>query len=421
MENLIEYCRSGDLEGVKSLMEGGSSINLMQRDCNGRTPLLIACLMLHFDIVEYLLNIKWMTKKIFEDTCTHTGMNILHMACFSSKDDDDDDDNNDSKIVQLILNSKWMTPEFFCSRDKSGNTPIMYSASIANHLKSFKILLSSIHMKKNVLEIQDLNGDTVLHNSCEYGRYKIVQLLLSSNLMSRKLINQKNKNGTTPVEYACDEFSNFETAKLILSDDRLNENSLCFGDKQNKWSILRITVYTGDIDLFEFILNHKHFKPEILLGIDSNGNTLLHHLVDDYYSYPSVYITMYRFTEYILKSKYRYTITKMLFAENHKGISPLTEIKLREGIIDKYHSAYGIHYRRKNENGKMYELMMDYIKMVNELPSIKLNYMEKVNISEGLNPENRKKRKIIEFLISVNAPYVDYLGIADYLPTADHL
>jgi hypothetical protein len=122
MNTVLHHCAaSGDLEGVKQLVEGGA--NIEETDDDGMTALLLASTNGHFEVVVYLVE--------NGANVAHTdiiGMTALHCAC---------SDGDILCVTYLLKHGARIT-----ERSNDGKTVLLYAAEGVN-LEIIQYLLSS--------------------------------------------------------------------------------------------------------------------------------------------------------------------------------------------------------------------------------------------------------------------------------------
>jgi ankyrin repeat protein len=137
-DELLDYAASGDLQGVKRLVEGGADME--ETDNIGRTALSWACLNGHFEIVEYL--VEHGADLAHSD---EVGMTALHQACGGG---------HLSSVKYLLGRGVRIT-----ERDNEGMTGLLYAAEMG----SFEVIqyLLSPEGGASITEADD-SGNTAL-------------------------------------------------------------------------------------------------------------------------------------------------------------------------------------------------------------------------------------------------------------------
>ncbi|XP_046543611.1 palmitoyltransferase AKR1-like [Haliotis rubra] len=174
--NVLHWaCTGGHVSMVKYLLSQGSV------DINGRargrvTPLMIATMTGHGDVVELLV---CMGANVSHVDDHHN--NVLHYASTSGH----------AKIVKYIVSKDTVDVN---SRGRFGRTPLMLAAN-AGRITVFDQLM----WKGGLTRLVDDNGYNILHLASLGGRVEMVKHILSQNLVD---INARNKDGETAAMIA---------------------------------------------------------------------------------------------------------------------------------------------------------------------------------------------------------------------------
>jgi ankyrin repeat protein len=126
------------------------------KDVNGETPLMKGIINGNYDIVK--IYIKYSNLSIINNQ----KQNIFHICAM----------NNNSSIINLFQN--YAKSKMINEGDVFHNTPLKYSI-VNNNLLSFKFLCYSKDIDVNV---QDKNGDTILHLCFKYNNYLFAKYLI---------------------------------------------------------------------------------------------------------------------------------------------------------------------------------------------------------------------------------------------------
>eukprot|EP01135_Chromosphaera_perkinsii_P003339 Nk52_evm39s240 gene=Nk52_evmTU39s240 len=142
------------------------------------TPLHVASLHGHFEIVKYLLNMGVMLSAI--NMQNMQGQTALHLAC----------QYNHEEIVREMVSFNAHS----YLQDDNGSTPLHYSCAGGN-VQISRLLLSKGRSKVN---IKNLYGDTPLHNACKWNNSVLVSMLIAFGASPLVV----NNLGKTPIDYA---------------------------------------------------------------------------------------------------------------------------------------------------------------------------------------------------------------------------
>jgi hypothetical protein len=163
MNTVLHHCAaSGDLEGVKQLVEGGADIE--ETDEDGMTALLLASENGRFKVVVYLVE--------HAANVAHTdiiGMTALHCAC----DVVECDARNLTCVRYLLEHGARIT-----ERSNDGKTALLYAAEFGS-LEIIQYLLSS-EGGASIAETDDEGNTALLLAAGEVGQPMMVQWLLEN-------------------------------------------------------------------------------------------------------------------------------------------------------------------------------------------------------------------------------------------------
>ena len=219
MAALFEACRRGDLVQVKKLVNKGHSVNGSQ--VHGRTPLIVASIYGHSDIVRYLLE-QNANVNITDDP----GLSALCYACEGGHLD----------VVNMLL-SKGAETEAKNARD----TPLMRAIRYG-HPTVVEALISS----GASVNVKTFSGDTVLDYALEREYLNIINMLISKGavimsedgqdmtpligaivrghqtevealISSGANVNSRNNRGYTALQCAC-QYGHLHIVKTLISN-----------------------------------------------------------------------------------------------------------------------------------------------------------------------------------------------------------
>mmetsp|Transcript_19445 Transcript_19445/g.27955 ORF Transcript_19445/g.27955 Transcript_19445/m.27955 type:complete len:577 (-) Transcript_19445:110-1840(-) len=187
---LILACIGGHVDIVSYLYESGANANLTSRD--GASPLHWASLNGHFDCVHYLLS----STELTATASTFTGMPSLHLACamghvhvarlmieefllpveFVNEDGDTALHYASFEGREAVVRYLVQAGADLYSRDKAGYTPL-HLASSRGHDHVVAYILSCIG--PGALRSIDLTGATPLHQACAGGHVDTVKVAIN--------------------------------------------------------------------------------------------------------------------------------------------------------------------------------------------------------------------------------------------------
>jgi ankyrin repeat protein len=186
--SLQTAARDGNLEKVKSLLQGDPTLLSRKFDCD-MTPLLSAAGSGHKDVVEFLL-----ANHADVDAQDFTGETALAHAAQQGNEE----------MAELLLDNK----ADINARDKNGETPL-YASFFMWHKDMAELLLA--HGADP--NIADANGKTPLHLAAGWIRPDQAELLLAH----KADVNARDKNGDTPLYVAISEGARDDIAQVLLA------------------------------------------------------------------------------------------------------------------------------------------------------------------------------------------------------------
>ncbi len=187
---------------------------------------------------------------------------------------------------------------------------------------------------KNVnLNIQDVNGQTILHFALESKCYEIAEALINSGKVD---LNIKDKNGQTPVQIAM-QSGNFDIVKKIIDTGKVEDLNI---KDNNEQSILHLAIQAGDLGMVKKMIDTDGIN---LNSQDKDGQTPFHLAVQGNNS-NSVEI----FKKMILTGRVDLNI------QDKKGRTPLY-LALQAGnfvMLDKLIDTKGVLFDIQDKNGQ---------------------------------------------------------------------
>ena len=290
---LMYACESGHIEIVKLLVKTGR-VNVNAADSNGMTALMIACDRQNVDVVSTMLNAE--NVKVNVRDCL--GMTALMHACINAID---------TRILQILLEM-----EAIDVNPKIGQYPSAMSLAVLFRREdAVKLLLDSGRLTQSEiqaawkasaadgtdavlraivlsgrLQVNGLDGDSLMNHACEYGAVNIVRQLVqlgdvniiascnsktplmlaaeNGHLDIVKLllevkevhVNHQDEYGRTALSYAC-RMKHVAIAKCILESSPHVDQLL--RDRYNK-DPLAYASENGCLDAIKLLLTSGHFE-----------------------------------------------------------------------------------------------------------------------------------------------------------------
>ncbi|MFN7038411.1 MAG: ankyrin repeat domain-containing protein [Alphaproteobacteria bacterium] len=243
-KNFFSALQKGDNEAVYNFLKEGMDVNIF--NALGETPLHIACLYGHVEIVKILLQFNANPKAA---SMGNGHQQPIHYAA----------ENGNSEILQLLLSKKVNIN----AKDVSGSTALHISAELG-HTEFVETLLKNnarIEVSNNAKQtplskavrsqrvdtvkmliargadkdVIDEDGNTVLHNAAYSRNIQIIKIIVDS----KTNLNVKNFKGQAPLDIAIWHHKNassksYEFCKfLIKSGAKLTEGNIEFLEEKD--------------------------------------------------------------------------------------------------------------------------------------------------------------------------------------------
>ena len=243
-ERFLEFCKAGDLKGVKDAITSGADVNQL---CEwGRTGLILAVARNNKPLVSLLLgnpNIDVNAK----DNSRHNQTAFFWALSIFQKIGT----RGGWEILQLFLSDPRVDKNI---QDNDGYTPLTVAVFIAARMsyrtkikECVKVLLSDDRVDPN---IKTNSGDTALLMAIKFGlETEVAELLISDN---RTKLNLQDDNGVTPLLMAVEK-NETECVKLLLRDRRVDPNiENHFGDTP-----LMMAVEHGRTECVQLLISNR--------------------------------------------------------------------------------------------------------------------------------------------------------------------
>ncbi|XP_068728378.1 transient receptor potential cation channel subfamily A member 1-like [Montipora capricornis] len=225
---------------VKYLLEKGASVD--PRDKQRRTPLFLAAERGGTEAVKILIssgaNVR--AKDVDLRSCVRVAV-------------------GNAATMEVLLQRRAAIP-LITDKDITGFAPVHYAAKHGN----LENILLFMKWNKATTAVTSDSLDTALHGAAKYGWLDIVDALLSGrNIRS---INVKNSQGKTALHFACAEGHDRVVEQLL----KLGATA---GSDHNNRTALHVAAMRGSKRCVECILKHH---PQSINLLDKNQNTALH-------------------------------------------------------------------------------------------------------------------------------------------------
>ena len=275
----------GYLELVKLLMEITTVCdNLNVTDINQQTPLHLACIYGHENVVECLFP-HTKCNPNFKDLCYNTALHLassnghlecvkliiesstiiidadvynvnkqtaLHLAC----------ENGHTDIAKYLINNAKCSPTIV---DNISRTPL-HVASSRGYLELVKLLMEVTTVCDN-LNVTDINQQTPLHLACNYGHENVVECLFPHTKCNP---NFKDLCYNTALHLASSN-GHLECVKLIIESSTIIIDADVYN--VNKQTALHLACENGHTDIAKYLINNAKCSPTI---VDNISRTPLH-------------------------------------------------------------------------------------------------------------------------------------------------
>ena len=240
--NLLHAAAEGGNSSiVKSILSYDIDINSKDGESSA-TPLIIAVMHNHVEVVRYLLQ-KGADKSL---TTESNKSNALHIASQYGS----------VEAMEMLL-SYDLSPD---SRDGEGNTPLAYAAA-CGQIEAVNCLLK--HGADPLLKGK--NEWSILHFAAQSGNVIIIETMLSKDL---DIDARGKKMGFTPL-MVCIKFGQLEAAKYLLEKGADESSKTTPG----RISLLSLASAAGSIAAVQMLLSHGCN----INSRDSGGDTPLMH------------------------------------------------------------------------------------------------------------------------------------------------
>eukprot|EP01041_Mallomonas_annulata_P000701 gene701-1342_t len=231
---LIKSCSEGDLPFAKRLVQMGSSI--VTRDDKGFYIIHHAAMSGQRNIVEWLVS-----TGVSIDLPDPDGMTPLHHAS----------NNSFEELITTLVDAGAN----ILAKNKVGLTPIHYIC-----LRG--LMKKTVLIRPHLVNLASSSGLTLLHCSCDGGKYEMVKYLLTHGAH----VHSQDCEGLSPLHYAC-LGGHLDIAKLLV------ENSAYWNTRDDEgMAPLHYACVEGHVEIAQWLVS----CGASLTARNDQGNTALH-------------------------------------------------------------------------------------------------------------------------------------------------
>ena len=273
----IKACKEGNLEVAKLLCTNIDTVN--SSDAEGNTPLHIACMYNHFELVKFLTEDRQCTQNVKNQR----GELPLHIACDCSKQA------SLLETVKLVSSKSNVNAQTIL-----GDTPLHY-ACYSGVVEVVQFLTEQCQCDQT---IQNIQGELPLHIACEHSLLEVVKLVCDCNVNAQTIkedtplyiaINSGYKRsevaeflvytkGADPsVLNGCNNSAIHEACRIgdLALVKVLTANITVNCKDQHGNTPLHIACGSGRLEVARFLLNDAPFKADPSIQ-NCHGNLALH-------------------------------------------------------------------------------------------------------------------------------------------------
>ncbi|KAK7211965.1 hypothetical protein V2G26_019143 [Clonostachys chloroleuca] len=221
----------GKLKYIQAALDANGVYDPDFQDHDGSTPLLVATLKGHYEIVQVLLA----SGRVFPDSKDNSGRTPLSYAA----------SNGQLEVIKILLGIGQVDPD---SKDNSGRTPLSYAAS-NGQLEIMKILLGTGQVNP---DLKDNHGRTLLSYTASNGQLEIMKILLGTGQVNPDL---KDNYGRTPLSYTASS-GQLEVMKFLLRtgqvdpdcEDNFTMTPFLYAVSNGQFEVMKILLGTGQVN-----------------------------------------------------------------------------------------------------------------------------------------------------------------------------
>ncbi|XP_066368781.1 protein ACCELERATED CELL DEATH 6-like [Miscanthus floridulus] len=166
------------------------------------------------------------------------------------------------QVVQKIVDSPWVGPEFFPSISPSGTA--LHQAVLGTHHRIVEILLEK---RPDLIDLTDSDGNNALHYAAQKDHQRAVEMLLKKRT---ELAYKRNHMSLSPLHVAAQYGSTDAIKALLRHCPDVSEMADIYGR-----NAFHASVVNGKANALRCLL--RRVRPaELLNRADNNGDTPLH-------------------------------------------------------------------------------------------------------------------------------------------------
>ncbi len=248
---LLRASQSGDLQKVKALLNV-PGIDFNAQDEDGDTPLMLACLEGHVEIVSLLLKHGPQSQLNLRD---HEQETALFLAAGQGHLD----------VIKIILDCN-LSPEQLNAQCDIGMTPLIISIT-EGHSAIASLLISRLSPAQ--LSIQDNTGMTSLMYALSKGNTEIAKMILAA-VMDAKQLSIQCEEGWTALMWAS--MQKEDDIINLLLDAGLSPEQVNLENKRSRTALM-IATHAGHLKIVESFL--KKIDSSEIIRANKYGETAL--------------------------------------------------------------------------------------------------------------------------------------------------
>ncbi|MHA7877960.1 MAG: ankyrin repeat domain-containing protein [Bacteroidota bacterium] len=241
--DLYEAACSGDLEGIKYLIEG-KKVNVNAPNSNGVTALHIAAGYGHLNVIRYLID----TKALDPNIKDQQGNTALHHAVLNGK----------IEAVKYLIDEKAVNP----NTENTQGLTALHTAALKGWIDIVKYLVDEKKVNPN---IKNQQGLTALHNAALSGHIDILSYLIDKKKADP---NARDQQGRTALHCAAFK-GQVAVMRYLINKEEVNQ----YTKDQQGCAALHTAAFRGKIKAVKHLIDEQKTDPNIK---NNQGLTALH-------------------------------------------------------------------------------------------------------------------------------------------------